>query len=287
MSPRYGPNLFVANELECFETIQLCDQAITALAFSLDHSTLAFGTGDGHVFWGDNQWWISKEKITMIMHLPHFALAVAAGDGIIYVLRHRIDTPFEAFRPSIRMATRPIIIVGVPGTSKVFVAQGEAEILVWDLAAFLLIDCIQTSATVIQLTVVKKKLFCALENGIIHRINMEECQIEETFEFHLGKAIVRIGEHNGHLYSVLDSGGVYEWGDISMTLIGPPKEGIIDCLLHPNEEEWVVVKKEGVMLEEVLIAGSQATCCCFDELRPLLAIGNMEGSIAIWRLGVH
>jgi hypothetical protein len=55
MSPRYIENLFLVNELECFEIITLTDQPITARAFSLDHTTLAFATEDDLVFCGDTK----------------------------------------------------------------------------------------------------------------------------------------------------------------------------------------------------------------------------------------
>jgi hypothetical protein len=286
MPPRYGAELFRIGEIECLEKTRQYDAEVSALVFSLDHGSVAFGNADGRVCWGDDEWRIGKGRITSIVPLPGLALAVASDDGCVYIVRHDIETTLEAFRPGITKAEARITMAAVPGSSIAFIAHGGVEILVWDVAALLLIHRILVSTVVTQFGVVGNKLFCALENGVIHRIHPETYQIEATFGV-AGESIVRMGDHRGQLYTVSNRGIVRLWNDGGSVVFREAENGVVDCLLHPTLSGRVVVKNDAILLDEARFDGGGTVCCCMDGNRPLLAIGGADGSVAVWWLALR
>jgi hypothetical protein len=178
-------------------------------------------------------------------------------------------------------------VAGVPGSSVVFFAQGEKEIIVWDVAALLALDRIETDAVPKFMVVARGKLFCALEDGVIDQISLESYEVECAFDAHAGKEIVRMRECGGRLYSVLEGGAVFLWEDGGhATELRGPETGVRDCLVAPGEKDLIIVVDDRVLLGGIELTGGDCTCCCVDSVRPLLAIGGADGSIAVWRLPV-
>jgi WD40 repeat protein len=262
-----------------------CDAPVTALAFSLDHGSVASGSADGRVRWGDNEWCVCEKRISAILHLPGCAIAAAADDGVVYVLRHDVEATVDAFRPAIVRAGRPIAMAAIPGSAVAFIAQGGPAVVVWDVAALLLIDVVQTPAVVTQFVIVGGAVYCAMENGVVCRVNSKTYEIEELLDFLAGSKIVRIGEHRGMLYAVADNGAVHLWESGKLPrAVRAGEKGVRDCLLHAAMVGCVVVAEDGVVLDNAKIAAGGVVCCCFDSVRPLLAIGSADGSVAVWRL---
>jgi WD40 repeat protein len=285
LPPRYDANLFAVPGTERLEVMPHYNAPVTALAFSLDHGSVASGSADGRVRWGDNEWSVCEKRISAILHLPGCAVAAAADDGIVYVLRHDVAATVDAFRPAIVSASRPIAMAAIPGSAVAFIAQGGCAVVVWDVAALLLIDVIQTPAVVTQFAIVGNAVYCAMENGVICKVNSKTYEIEELLDVLAGTKIVRIGDHRGMVYAVADNGAVHLWesGKLPKTVREGEKD-VRDCLLHAELDGCVVVDEDGVCVGEAKLAAGGVVCCCLDSMRPLLAIGSADGSVAVWRL---
>ena len=172
---------------------QLLSSAVVSICFDLEHNNVAAATANGFVVWGENRWHIPssensmKSAIHSIVPLPKLALAVAATNGYIYILRNGFYDPVDCFQPStISPAGKTVMVAvsfdakpipkiemkeksipfhrnmdyGQPKTTLLYIAQGNNEILVWDIEALILIKRISVPSppTSMQIIKISKKV---------------------------------------------------------------------------------------------------------------------------------
>jgi hypothetical protein len=242
------------------------------------------------VTWNTNRWGICDSAISSLLHLPGGVVAAAAANGSVYILRNDVESPVEAFRPALGAVAGPVTIAGVPGAPTVFITQGGPELYVWDIETLLLVRRIGLPAAPAHLAVVGHSLFCALEDGTVLRMATEDGRIEATMVEQAGRRIVRIGEHKEMLYSVLDDGTVWLWGE-RPALAGWRAD--VDIVLHAKLEIAANMMRVAVSIQgrdgsEMgrIVHTATPVRCCLDEKRPLLAVGYEDGSVGVWRVPV-
>ena len=288
--PRYDEHLFYSDELEHFETRSLHNSKVTVLAFDPTHSDITCGYEDGTIIWGDNTWNINS-SVVALAHLPKRALAVASSTGEIHMLSCGWAHAIEVFRPSITPPKAPTIIKLIPGTAKAFIAQGNNEIIIWDLEALLAIDHIVTSSPPVHFVVLGSKLLCALTLGSIIQVDIDTHKIERQYEAHAGHRIMKMGESSGHLYTVIDNGQLYRWDTLDYPQSTACEAGFTDFCIHRLYPSAVKVTARAAFFippegDPVPLPANDKlpVCCCFDDARPMCAIGYSDGCYSVWRI---
>jgi hypothetical protein len=289
---RYDATLFDVNELENLEEIDLKGE-VTSLSFDWEHGNVCGGVG-GSVVWGHNQWALDVEPIVTIFHCQaHRAIAGSSLGNIWFLLDGQV-APVECFRPGFAPA-RHCIIAGIQGTSRICVTLGNSELFVYDYLSFLLIEQIDVPAPITHMAAIGDGVACALEGGRVVRIDVGQFRIERELRFFEGMRIMRIGEHQKKVYLVLNDGRTFLWDDEEEPKqILSTTENIVDVLLHRIYRRALKRTATTVTLVEqdgrggiVLKSGGEPpTCCCWDDVRPLCAIADSGGKVAVWRVAV-
>jgi hypothetical protein len=289
---RYDATLFDVNELENLEVINLKGD-VTALSFDWEHGSVCCGVG-GNVVWGHNKWTLDVEPIVTIFHCrAHRAIAGSSAGNIWFLLDGQAD-PIECFRPAFASA-RHCIVVGIPGTSPICVSLGNSELFVYDYLSFLLIEKIDVPAPITHMAAVGDGVACALDGGRVVRIDVARCRIVRELRFFEGRRIIRIGEHQKKVYLVLNDGRTFLWDDEKEPKqILSTTENVVDVLLHRIYRRALKLTAAAVTLIEqdgrggivLRWGGKRPTCCCWDDVRPLCAISDSDGSVAVWRIAV-
>jgi hypothetical protein len=282
----YDDGLFSIDELDLFEELDGLGRP-TFVSFDLRHAELAWGTESGFVQCAQNRWKVGDFAVTAILYLSETMLAAATADGVIRIYRAGDPNPVESFRPGI--GAGPTVIAGRPPI--VFVAQGEGDILVWDIAALLLIDYVRVPVRVEHMVVIGDRLFCGLATGLILEIGVESREICREFDSYIGRKIIRMGEWRERLYTVFESGEVFLWeagGEVKKLYGGTEKT--IDFVMHPVFAKAIVIANGQVSvlsLESGELVGlpeeTAAVACCVDSVKPMAAIVRANGSIGVWK----
>lgn len=290
MVGRYDSVLFRIDVLEKIELRHLNQSKPTFLGFDMTHANILFGSDDGTVWWGDNVWNVGSTVVS-IVHLPHQTIAVASKAGEIFLCRNGSRNFLEVFRPTLKESKGNTIMTAIPGTSRVFIAQGQKEILVWDLSSLLLVDHIVVSSEPVNFVVMGEKLMCALELGTIVQINMKTLQIEREYAHHTGQRIIKMHESCGKLYIVVENGHLYKWDMSNLPEMQVHEDRIIDFAVHRVFQKSIKITGKDVMLsagdsdvQSLSVEDKVPVCCCFDEMYPMCAIGYSDGSYSVWRV---
>ena len=290
MAARYDEELFGIDVLEMFEVRDMNQSKITFLGFDTTHTNVTCGCQDGTVWWGDNCWEVN-DSVVSIVHLQYYTIAVATAAGDIYIFRSGIEKFLEVFRPSLAKPKSQTIMAVVPGSSKVFIAQGNNEILVWDLNALLLIDQITVASPPMQFVILQDKLLCALTHGSIVQIALDTHQIEREYAPHAGHRITKMLDSGENLCTVLENGAIYIWDTSDAPQLKSQEEHLIDIAIHKVYRKLIKITSDGAILTtndsasiSLCIEDKTPVCCCFDDLYPICAIGYSDGSYSTWRI---
>ena len=289
--PRYDEHLFHVDDLQLLEVRALHDSRVTFLCFDSQHSNLICGYDDGTIRWGGNVWHITS-SVVEIVHLPKSAFAAASATGEIYVFTSGCRSRIEVFNPSISKCNGTTIMQVVPGTGKTFIAQGNNEIVIWDLEALLAIDYIVTSSPPVHFVLLGSKLLCALTLGSVIQVDINTHQIEREYTAHGGHRIVKMGQWAEKLYTVIDNGELYVWESLDHPQLKGREEGLIDFCVHRTYPCAVRVTPKSAFLTNMTdsaptplsVEGKLPVRCCFDDMRPMCAIGYSDGSYSVWRI---
>jgi hypothetical protein len=292
---RYTEQLFAVDEVERFEILEVSQSRISALTLDFDHGNICGGTEDGTVFWGGTQWHPSASKICGVVPIDSLHVLAAAIDGSLYIFRNGCSQHVDCFRSCLKKPSGDVLMVTYG--DYLFLAQGQDEILVWDIRALLLVDVIRMDRVVSKLARVRDKLFSGMNDGTILQIDLDSSnyEVSQVFTCCCGKRILRLGEHDGRLYCVLEDGRVYFWqevGDACSTDI------CCDCLpffelLFDGKWSYGVRLKENCMelidiesgrVKEMRIDGSRPSCCYVDWKWPCCIVGLENGCVEVWRI---
>ena len=296
MEQRYTDSLFLENRLELLEIIDTkTNSSVVGLCFDLKHNNVCIATSSGMIIWGNNTWQFSNEPVQCIVSFPKLVLAVAVSDGSIYLLRNGFEDPFEAFQPSTIRPSGPTIMAGVEGKTILYIAQGNNEILVWDIRSLLLICRIEVESPPKILQIVNEYLYAILGNGITLEISIQTNKIIRSNTTHSNMNAIRIGKHRNLLYSAESTGPLYFWEDFQYPRqITDEWNESTDFLVHSEFPFAVKIDQtvrlihlyEDTPIELQTKTAHRGTCCCFDGNRPLCAIGYDDGKVAVWRIPI-
>lgn len=164
---------------------------VVATCFDIEHNNVIIATSNGYISWGDNHWFIESNfedrstpfitVIHSIVSLPKLSLAVATNNGI-YIYRNGFSDPIDSFQPSIippseltimevvrkksvhqsyfeLYGTKPknkSMCYDIPETTLLYIAQGNNEILVWDIEALIMIKRIKVPSPPTALQCIKQ-----------------------------------------------------------------------------------------------------------------------------------
>jgi hypothetical protein len=288
---RYEDVLFTRDHLELFESI-VSEPDMTVVRFDARHAAIISGTKTGKVRWGLNRWTPDETEITFILPISQEVLSVGSMSGTATLFHDGGERSVECFRASMQRPSGKTVVAPVPNSPRAFIAQGNCEVLLWDLEALLMIDYCRLPANVRHIAIIENSLFCALETGIILQIGIGTLHVEREFRIHSGCQIIRIGMHQGILYSVLNSGEAFLWDNPdSPRLITNAGPSIVDFVMHSVVKTAILLTDAAAVTVGIddgqrieLIGEGKPICCCFDDLQPLAAIGWSNGKIGIWRI---
>jgi hypothetical protein len=178
----------------------------------------------------------------------------------------------------------------------VFFAQGNAEVLVWDIKALLLVERIEVASPVVHLAMVRGSLFCALEDGTIAEVDPVHFVVSRVLDSLRGRKIRLIAQFMKKLYAVVDDGQLFLWGKEGTPAAIRGGGDDLGFILHPVVDRGIRIARDSrnVSLtranggDEINISASteEVKCCCFDDMKPLCAIGYIDGAIAVWRVPI-
>ncbi|KAK8891458.1 hypothetical protein M9Y10_028667 [Tritrichomonas musculus] len=119
--------------------------------------------------------------------------------------------------------------------------------------------------------------------------------VRKRNEIFKNKNLLRIGNHKGLLFTMLDKGPLYFWENFEfpMQINDEMDKAQADFMVHPlypialllNDSPLLIQVYEDAPFPLTTNRTHKCTCCCFDGDRPLCAIGYDDGSVAVWRIG--
>jgi hypothetical protein len=279
--PRYSAPLFGLSEPELFELIRF-DGEISAIAFF--NGNVAVGTAAGEVFWGASRWVLDGAPVTALCHVDRL---VATTRAAVYVLAPGDERPVECFSPGVREDRAVTAICAVPGGTRVCIAQGGLQLLLFDCATLMLIGAIDLPAAPLAICAAGGAMFCLMDGGRIARFAPERGALAVVLG---GMRAVASGAHGAALWSVDSGGAVSLWEGGVVTGWGNAPSGA-EVLLHPRVPVAIartgsavsVVGREG---PAVPLQALPVRCACWEASGPLCALGHAEGIASVWRIPV-
>lgn len=287
---RYTDSILDGSGLELLETISNNNSgSISSLSFSKNHDGVICGCAGGSVIWGSSSWRPASSTITDVCHLGGNCIAASSSPGFVYVLKKGHEKPVDCFQAGMEgdRGARTHIFSCDTNPSDVYISTGGTEAVRWDLSAMKPISCLKLRSQISCATRNDNEFVVAMRDGSIVAYDNRTPEYRTLREATNSRQIIRVGFHKKSLYYAC------ECGTITYVDTGKQSEVLArssDVMIHPVLDYGVVVGGEISLIDtfgkKVAVMNSVARgCrCCFDGERPLAAIGNVDGSVAIWRL---
>lgn len=289
---RYTDEIINGGNLELLETIYNNDcGSISSLKFSRDHDGVICGCAGGSVVWGNYSWHPASSTITDVCHIGGNCIAAASSPGIVYILKKNHEKPVDCFQAGMEgdRGARTLILTSDLNPSDVFISTGGTEIVRWDLSSLKITQVMKLHSQISCAARNDNELVVAMRDGSIlsydTRISNNENQVLR--EATGGRQVIRAGFHKNSPYYACEGG--------PCVFVGMGRQSDVlarasDVMIHPTLDFGVVVGGEVSLIDtfgkkiSVMNSGARGCRCCFDGERPLSAVGNVDGSVAIWRL---
>jgi hypothetical protein len=212
---------------------------------------------------------------------------VATTRAAVYLLAPGDQRPVECFSPGVREDRAVAAICAVPGGTRVCIAQGGLQLLLFDCATLRLIGAVDLPAAPLAICAAGGAMFCRMDGGRIARFAPERGAVAVVLG---GMEAVAIGAHGGVLWSVDSGGAVSLWEGGVVTGWGNSPAGA-EVLLHPRVPVVIartssavsVVGREG---RAVPLQALPVRCACWEASGTLCALGHAEGIASVWRIPV-
>ena len=280
--------------LELFEVLPAHENSgsISSLSFDRDHVSVAYGSVSGTLVWGENQWRACTSAVTDIAFIGGGCLAAASSAGSIYIMKSGFAKPVDLFTPSLLRPSPATKIAIADNSTDAFISSCNTDIVHWDLASLRVIDAIELPSAGMTCSRIDNELVVALWDGRV--VTYDTRTLEAVSELKLPEtnksAPLRIGRHLDERYIAFENGPCvfFEGGKVTHTT--EPWSRATDMAIHPTYGAGIIIGGEAKLVDincrkvATLSTAARVKRCCFDGNRPLAAIGNDDGTVAIWRI---
>ena len=289
---RYPDSVLKDGGLELFEILPAHDNsgAVSALAFDLNHISVAYGSVSGTLVWGEDQWRACSSAVTDIAFMGGGCLAAGSSSGSIYIMKRGYSKPVDSFQPSLIRNGLATLIAPVENTSNALICTGNVEVVLWDIAALKPIKAIELPQIVLSCKCFNNEFVASLWDGRVISYDIRDFSVINEIPAQRGRNIIRIGKHQNLFYTAAESGPAifYDQGKVVRTTEQWSRAS--DVLLHPTLNAGIIIGGETKLVDinckkvDTMATSARGNRCCFDGDRQLAAIGNDDGTVAIWRI---
>ena len=289
---RYTDNTINSGGLELFEILPSKEDigAITSIAFDRDHSSAVYGSINGTVVWGDDKWSACSSAVTDVHHMGGSCVAIGSSSGYVYILKRGHQKPVDCFHPCFSRSGTKTLIAGSNKTNDAFICTGGNEVVQWDLASLKPISYTALSSPLVCCARNDNEYVASLCDGSVVEYDVRSMEVIRTITTIKGKEPIRVGFHCDKLYCAAESGPFTFYEEDRIVSTSETWNRATDVILHPTIDAGIIVGDEISLVDSMshklatMNTSSRGQCCCFDGERPLAAIGNDNGTVAIWRI---
>lgn len=172
-----------------------------------------------------------------------------------------------------------------------FASSGNQDLVQWDIEGLRPISSLTLDSSVAIVSYVNEQIYCGLDNGLIIQVDPRIKSIVNKSEFMINQNLLAIGSHLGVLYSAGETGPCVFYEDFNQPRTKTSTwNPICDFKLHSTLPYSVSVGDESMFLTSdykkisTIQTNHKSRKVCFDQTRPLLALGCKDGYVSIYRL---